>query len=277
MFHDPTTGAANDIEKATAMARKMVTEFGMSERVRAIKLGQSNGEVFLGRDRATSATTARRSPASSTRRCKLIENAHDEAWHVINDNRERPRPACPRPAREGDPRLGRAGGDLPATSASVRCARSGCPASRAAQRHPAGAHPAEQDAANNGHGQNGYNRNGYGQNGHGPNGHTPQDASGDADMEHKIDQAAEAGAQPLAEEEPRTQVIEVPDGGRVDPTEDHLDGDDGRPRPPPRRCAELLLAVGENPDREGLRDTPERVARAYAETFAGLDRSPRTS
>ncbi|MDQ2756552.1 MAG: GTP cyclohydrolase I FolE [Actinomycetota bacterium] len=37
---------------------------------------------------------------------------------------------------------------------------------------------------------------------------------------------------------------------------------------------ELLLAVGEDPDREGLRETPDRVARAYAETFAGLDQSP---
>src|SRR6476661_8109206 len=37
---------------------------------------------------------------------------------------------------------------------------------------------------------------------------------------------------------------------------------------------ELLIAVGEDPDREGLRDTPDRVARAYAETFAGLDQTP---
>jgi len=37
---------------------------------------------------------------------------------------------------------------------------------------------------------------------------------------------------------------------------------------------ELLLAVGEDPDREGLRDTPDRVARAYVEVFAGLDQSP---
>ncbi|HET8616431.1 MAG TPA: GTP cyclohydrolase I FolE [Actinomycetales bacterium] len=37
---------------------------------------------------------------------------------------------------------------------------------------------------------------------------------------------------------------------------------------------ELLLAVGEDPDREGLRDTPARVARAYGEVFAGLDQSP---
>lgn len=38
---------------------------------------------------------------------------------------------------------------------------------------------------------------------------------------------------------------------------------------------ELLIAVGEDPDREGLRDTPARVARAYAETFAGLHTDPR--
>lgn len=37
---------------------------------------------------------------------------------------------------------------------------------------------------------------------------------------------------------------------------------------------ELLVAVGEDPDREGLRQTPERVARAYAEIFAGLDQRP---
>ena len=41
VFHDPTTGAANDIEKATGLARAMVTQYGMTERIGAIKLGQS--------------------------------------------------------------------------------------------------------------------------------------------------------------------------------------------------------------------------------------------
>ena len=58
---------------------------------------------------------------------------------------------------------------------------------------------------------------------------------------------------------------------------------DGANRKPPavdhdRICAavrEILAAVGEDPDREGLRDTPERVARMYAEVFAGLHRDPR--
>ncbi|MEC7102022.1 MAG: ATP-dependent zinc metalloprotease FtsH, partial [Actinomycetota bacterium] len=50
IFHDPTTGAANDIEKATSVARSMVTQFGMTERLGAIKYGQEQSEVFLGRD-----------------------------------------------------------------------------------------------------------------------------------------------------------------------------------------------------------------------------------
>jgi GTP cyclohydrolase I len=37
---------------------------------------------------------------------------------------------------------------------------------------------------------------------------------------------------------------------------------------------EILIAIGENPDREGLRDTPERVARMYAEVFSGLRADP---
>ena len=45
-----TTGAANDIERATSTARAMVTQFGMSPRLGALKFGQESGEVFLGRD-----------------------------------------------------------------------------------------------------------------------------------------------------------------------------------------------------------------------------------
>ena len=50
VFHDPTTGAGNDIEKATSLARAMVTQYGMTERLGAIKLGENNSEPFLGRD-----------------------------------------------------------------------------------------------------------------------------------------------------------------------------------------------------------------------------------
>ncbi|HLU27633.1 MAG TPA: GTP cyclohydrolase I FolE [Glycomyces sp.] len=54
-----------------------------------------------------------------------------------------------------------------------------------------------------------------------------------------------------------------------------------RPEPPPFDAAriekavrEILIAIGEDPDREGLRETPARVARAYAEQFAGLRQNP---
>jgi cell division protease FtsH len=90
IFHDPTTGAGNDIEKATGLARRMVTQFGMSERIGAIKLGQdSGGEVFLGRDmghqRDYSESVAGVVDEEIRR---LIEAAHDEAWHALNDNRD---------------------------------------------------------------------------------------------------------------------------------------------------------------------------------------------
>ena len=50
IFADPTTGAANDIEKATDIARRMVMEFGMSEKLGPMLYGKGSNEVFLGRD-----------------------------------------------------------------------------------------------------------------------------------------------------------------------------------------------------------------------------------
>ena len=49
-FGDVTTGAGNDLERATQIARQMVTEFGMSEKLGLVKLGHKHQEVFLGRD-----------------------------------------------------------------------------------------------------------------------------------------------------------------------------------------------------------------------------------
>jgi len=89
VFHDPTTGAGNDIEKATSLARAMVMQYGMSERIGAIKLGQEQGEVFLGRDyghmRDYSEGIAEIVDEEVRR---LIEGAHDEAWQAIVDNRD---------------------------------------------------------------------------------------------------------------------------------------------------------------------------------------------
>jgi cell division protease FtsH len=89
VFHDPTTGASNDIEKATAIARRMVTEYGMSTKVGSVKLGQAAGEPFLGRDMGYTrdfSDTMAETIDDEVR--KLIEQAHDEAWQVLNTNRD---------------------------------------------------------------------------------------------------------------------------------------------------------------------------------------------
>ena len=89
VFHDPTTGASNDIEKATGIARKMVTEYGMTTEVGPVKLGSSSGEVFMGRDmghgRDFSERVAERIDVEVR---ALIEQAHNEAYEVINANRD---------------------------------------------------------------------------------------------------------------------------------------------------------------------------------------------
>jgi cell division protease FtsH len=88
VFHDPTTGASNDIEKATKVARAMVTQYGMTERLGAIKLGQDSGEVFLGRDMGHQRDYSEDVAALVDEEVKkLIESAHDEAWEILADNR----------------------------------------------------------------------------------------------------------------------------------------------------------------------------------------------
>ena len=89
IFHDPTTGASNDIEKATNLARAMVTQYGMTQRLGAIKLGISESQPFLGRDyghqRDYSENVA--SIVDSEIR-EMIENAHQEAFDILVSNRE---------------------------------------------------------------------------------------------------------------------------------------------------------------------------------------------
>ena len=88
IFHDPSTGASNDIEKATALARAMVTQYGMTEAIGAIKLGSDTSEPFMGRDfghqRDYSENVAAIVDAEIR---KLIENAHHEAYELLVENR----------------------------------------------------------------------------------------------------------------------------------------------------------------------------------------------
>ncbi len=89
VFHDPTTGAANDIEKATSVARAMVTQYGMTERIGAIKLGSEGAEPFLGRDMGHQRDYSEEVAGIVDEEVKrLIETAHDEAWQILVENRE---------------------------------------------------------------------------------------------------------------------------------------------------------------------------------------------
>jgi len=89
IFHEPTTGAANDIEKATQIARGMITEYGMSERLGARKFGNGDGEPFLGRDMSHSRDYSDEIASSIDEEIhRLIESAHDEAWEVLVEYRD---------------------------------------------------------------------------------------------------------------------------------------------------------------------------------------------
>ncbi len=88
VFSDPTTGAQNDIERATTVARRMVTEYGMSDVLGPVRLGQAQGEVFLGRD-LTSTPDYSESVASriDTEVRALVDAAHRTARGILEENR----------------------------------------------------------------------------------------------------------------------------------------------------------------------------------------------
>jgi cell division protease FtsH len=89
IFHDPTTGASNDIEKATNLARAMVTQYGMTQRLGAIKLGISDSQPFLGRDYGHQRDYSESIAAVVDSEIReLIENAHQEAFDILVANRE---------------------------------------------------------------------------------------------------------------------------------------------------------------------------------------------
>ncbi len=84
-----TTGAGNDIERATAMARRMVTRFGMSDRIGLMAVGDSEQEVFLGRElvqrREVSDFTAQQVDEEVKR---ILDEAHARARGIVEENRE---------------------------------------------------------------------------------------------------------------------------------------------------------------------------------------------
>jgi len=88
IFHDPTTGSSNDIDKATKVARAMVMSYGMSERLGAVKLGDENSEPFLGRDFGHTRNYSEEVAGIIDEEInKLLTNAHQEAFDILVQNR----------------------------------------------------------------------------------------------------------------------------------------------------------------------------------------------
>jgi cell division protease FtsH len=89
MFGEITTGAGNDIERATQMAKKMVCEWGMSDAFGPLALGKNDGEVFLGRDmvhhKDYSEETARTIDAEVKR---IIDEAYDKTRSLLQTHME---------------------------------------------------------------------------------------------------------------------------------------------------------------------------------------------
>ena len=89
VFHEPTTGASSDIDQATKIARAMVTEYGMSSKLGAVRYGQEQGDPFLGRSMGTQSDYSHEVAREIDEEVrKLIEAAHTEAWSILNEYRD---------------------------------------------------------------------------------------------------------------------------------------------------------------------------------------------
>jgi cell division protease FtsH len=90
VFGDTTTGASNDIEKATDLARRMVTEYGMSEKLGPLSFGKREEMIFLGRDLGEQRNYSDEVAKQIDEEVRaIIDRAYDRAYEVLTTNRER--------------------------------------------------------------------------------------------------------------------------------------------------------------------------------------------
>ncbi|HVZ47970.1 MAG TPA: cell division protein FtsH, partial [Gemmatimonadaceae bacterium] len=88
--HDKVTaGAASDIQQATAIARRYVSQFGLSEKIGPILIGENDTEVFLGRELSSRRNVSERTAELVDEEVKrVIQEAHARAQQVLTDNRD---------------------------------------------------------------------------------------------------------------------------------------------------------------------------------------------
>ncbi len=89
IFHDVTTGASQDIKQATALARAMVTRYGMSERLGLINYDDDDGQVFIGRDLAHTRSYGEEIASIIDEEVKrLIDDAHEKAQTMLKTHEQ---------------------------------------------------------------------------------------------------------------------------------------------------------------------------------------------
>ena len=88
VFRDPSTGPANDIQQATKTARAMVTDYGMSDRIGMVKLGDADTEAFgHGSGEGPRAFSDETAAIIDEEVRRLLDNAMREAWRILSENR----------------------------------------------------------------------------------------------------------------------------------------------------------------------------------------------
>jgi cell division protease FtsH len=88
VFQDPTTGASNDLERVSKIARKMVCEYGMSEKLGPMALGDKVDQPFLGRDMGHNADYSEHVASEIDEEIRrLVDEAHQEAWEICSTYR----------------------------------------------------------------------------------------------------------------------------------------------------------------------------------------------
>lgn len=88
VFRDPSTGPANDIQQATKTARAMVTDYGMSDRIGMVKLGEADTEAFgHGSGEGPRSFSDETAAIIDEEVRRLLDNAMREAWRILSENR----------------------------------------------------------------------------------------------------------------------------------------------------------------------------------------------
>ena len=90
VIKDISTGASNDIERATAIAKSMITKYGMNERLGTVTYGSESQEVFLGRDLAQEKTYSEETAAIIDEEIKkMIATSYQRAKELLEQNRDK--------------------------------------------------------------------------------------------------------------------------------------------------------------------------------------------